>query len=492
MLTLWGTDQGVVYDTDTPDSSGSITQDDTVDESDVALVFASIDVAGGNYLRLKDGSPAVNVGNNDYLNNGTPDDLDDDIIMTDAAGKPRILNGTVDLGAYESGMAPQTIMFTSADAGVVGTDIELMATASSGLTPVSFAITQGDAFATLDVNGTTLSLIGAGTVTITATQVGNADYEEVTQTQDITVSKDTQTIMFTSDAVGAVSTDIELMATASSGLDVTFAITEVQDADGNVVTGVAADAVATLAVNGTTLSLMGIGEVVITATQAGNASYVAATQTQTITVSQGMQTIRFTSDAAGVISTDIELMATASSGLDVTFMITAETLPDGSAATTGEVATLSSTTLSLISAGKVTITATQAGNANYAMATQTQEIAVSAIPLTPQTITFMSTDAGNVGVPITLVATATSTLPVIFAITTQTRTTGTGGCSHLRYWYWCLDFGQSRRSYNHCHANWGRLRGYYLCGDHGDANHHGGQAGTDDRLYTCGHRRRRH
>ena len=415
-----GTDQGVVYMTS---GSANITQTGTVDVSDATLVFASTTAEDENYLRLKNGSPAVDAGNNDFVNNAIPP------IMTDAAGIPRILDGVVDLGAYESGL-PQTIMFTSDDTGVVGMDIELMATASSGLTPVTFEITEGDAFATLNDNGTTLSLIGVGTVTITATQVGDADYAMVTQTQDITVTKQTQTINFTSDAAGFVGTDIELMATASSGFPVTFEITGEFETDGT--TPATGGTVATLADGSTTLSLTGVGMVTITATQAGNANYVEATQTQTITVSQGTQTIRFTSDAAGVISTDIELVATASSGLTpVTFAIMAETLPDGSAATTGEVATLSSTTLSLISAGKVTITATQAGNVNYAMVTQTQEIAVSATPLTSQTITFTSTDTGNVGVPITLMATATSNLPIIFEITAQTRTSGTGDVATL-------------------------------------------------------------
>ena len=325
----------------------------------------------------------------------------------------------------------QTIEFRSPAVGTINTEIELAATASSGL-DVTFAVTNqsptsgsGDVV-TLAGNGTTLSLTGAGTATITATQAGNANYAAATQTQTITVSAiplTTQTIMFTSPTTGTVGTPITLVATATSMGTVTFAVTEVQDADGNVVTGANADDVVTL--SGSTLTLLAAGTVTVTASQAGGdiggTIYATATQTQVITIMPmvvvlpATQTIAFASPAVGTINTDIELAATASSGLDVTFAVTNQSPTSGS----GEVVTLASngTTLSLTGAGTATITATQAGNANYAAATQEQTITVSAIPLISQTIMFASPDTGTVGTPITLAAMATSTGAVTFAIT---------------------------------------------------------------------------
>ena len=317
----------------------------------------------------------------------------------------------------------QVIAFTSDDAGDVGTEIELTATGGASGLDVTFAINEefetdgttpatDGTVATLADDGTTLSLIGVGKVEITATQAGNASYAMTTKMQTITVSQGTQTIAFTSDDAGDVGTDIDLVATASSTLPVTFMITGEFETDGT--TPATARTVATLS-GGNNLTLVGVGKVEITATQAGNANYAATTETQTITVSQGTQTIAFTSDGVGTINTEIELAATASSGLAVTFAVTNQSPTSGS----GDVATLAGngTTLSLTGAGTATITATQAGNANYATTTQTQTITVSAIPLTTQTITFASPTAGTVGTPITLVATATSMGTVTFTVT---------------------------------------------------------------------------
>ena len=394
----------------------------TVNASNVAAVFASIMEAEENFLRLAVGSPAINAGNNDYLNNGTPANTNDDI-TTDLAGRPRILDGRVDIGAYESGLQPQTIMFTPTDAGAAGTEIVLEATASSGLL-VTFMITGGTGTATIADGTNTLRLTGIGTVEITATQAGNDDYAATTETQIITVSQGTQDITFTSDGAGTAGTDIDLVATASSGLDVTFMITGEFETDGT--TPATAGSVATLADDGTTLSLIGVGTVEITATQAGNTSYTAATETQTITVSQGTQTIAFTSDDEGTAGTDITLEATGgASGLPVTFAINEEFETDGTTpATDGTVATLADdgTTLSLIGVGKVEITATQAGNTSYAMATKMQTITVSQ---GTQVIAFTSDDAGDVGTDIDLVATASSGLDVTFMITGEFEMDGT-------------------------------------------------------------------
>ena len=159
------------------DAMTTRTETNTVTEADTAVVFASTTSTEENFLRLKEGSPAVNAGNNDYVNNA---------ITTDLAGAVRIQGRTVDLGAYESDIkGMQTIDFTLDSTGVAGTELALTATASSGLS-VSYA-SSNPAAAVVDTMGgsATLRLIAEGTATITASQSGNEDYlaaPNVTQT----------------------------------------------------------------------------------------------------------------------------------------------------------------------------------------------------------------------------------------------------------------------------------------------------------------------
>jgi hypothetical protein len=286
----------------------------------------------------------------------------------------------------------QTITFTglpsTATYGSAG-PYTLNATASSGLT-VTYSVT-GPA----SINGSTLTITGVGTVIVTASQAGNTNYSAAASVgQTITVSAASQTITFTglpSTASYGSAGPYTLDATASSGLTVTY-----------TVTGPAS-------INGSTLTITGVGMVVVTASQAGNTSYsAAASVSQTITVSAASQTITFTSlpnTATYGSAGPYTLNATASSGLAVTYTVTGPASINGS-------------TLTITGGGTVVVTASQAGNANYsAAASVSQTITVSAVG---QTITFTGLPStatfGSAG-PYKLNATASSGLAVTYSVT---------------------------------------------------------------------------
>ena len=300
----------------------------------------------------------------------------------------------------------QMITFTLADTGTVGAILDLTETASSGL-KVSYA-SSNEAVAAIGTgtNAGKLVLLMEGTATITASQSGNNTYATATPVERTILveaaGNQPQMITFTLADTGTVGESINLTATASSGLEVSFSSSASNIAE----------------VDGDTLMLLMEGTATITALQAGNSTYEAAANiTQTITVvaaGNQPQTITFTLADTGTVGANLNLTATASSGLEVSFSSSA---PDIAAIEEGR--------LVLKALGTATITASQAGNTAYAAAEDiTQTITVVAAGNQPQTIAFtLANTAGEVGGTINLTATTDAMgLFVGFLITTRPAT----------------------------------------------------------------------
>ena len=136
-------------------------------------------------MALLPGSPAIEAGSIDFIPSG---------VTTDQRGPdyPRIVNGTVDIGAFEfSGSADesQTISFSALANQTYGAaTVNLTATASSNL-PVSFAIISGPA----TISGSVLTITGAGNIVVEAFQDGNDVYAPAAVV-DQTLSVNTATL----------------------------------------------------------------------------------------------------------------------------------------------------------------------------------------------------------------------------------------------------------------------------------------------------------
>jgi len=254
-----------------------------------------------------------------------------------------------------STLLSQTITFGALGAQTLGTTPPpLSATATSGLT-VAFA---SNSPTVCTVSGVNITLIAVGTCAITASQAGNATYATATSvTQTFAVSLRSQTIAF-----GALGNQTlgtappPLSATPTSGLAVTFA----------------SNTTSVCTVSGVNITLVAAGICSITASQAGNATYAAATPvTQTFAVLAASQTIAFASLSGVQLGVaPFTAGATASSGLPVSF-----------ASTTPTVCTVSGNTVTIVAIGTCSITASQAGNATYTAATPvTQSFAVTVKP----------------------------------------------------------------------------------------------------------------
>jgi DNA-binding beta-propeller fold protein YncE len=302
----------------------------------------------------------------------------------------------------------QRITFEALPNKTYGDDaFALLATATSDL-PVSFSVLSGPAI----LDGNTLTLVGAGSVTLKAVQAGNDTYKAATDVvQTFNINKASQAITFEPLADKMESdTPFNLSAEASSGLPVTFSI----------VSGPA-----TLAAN--TLTLTGSGVVRVKATQAGDANYEPALEVfQSFNVTAA--TVKSNQRITFAVIEDktfgdasFALTAAASSGLPVTFSVIS-----GPAVVSGN-------TLLLTGAGTVTIQATQWGNEMYHAAATVKR--TFTVHQASQVITLAAlADKTSGDAPFRVSGLASSGLPLSFTVVSGPATidndmltiTGTG------------------------------------------------------------------
>lgn len=300
---------------------------------------------------------------------------------TFAAASPVIRSLTIN-------KANQAITFAGLSSATFGEgDVELEGTSDSGL-PLSYT-SSNTSVAT--ISGNVITIVGAGSSNITATQGGDAIYNAATPVvRALLVNKASQSISFDPlSAKGINDPPFTLTATASSTLDVTYSSSNTS--------------VAT--VSGNTVTLVGEGTTIITASQAGNTNYLAATPVDQILEVNGKeaQSITFASLPAKTFGdADFSLTATASSGLSVTYV-----------SSNTSVATISGTTVTIVGVGSTIITASQTGDATFNPANAVQQTLV--VNRADQTISFSALENKLLSSSsFELTATASSSLPVTY------------------------------------------------------------------------------
>ncbi len=281
----------------------------------------------------------------------------------------------------------QTITFNPITKAYLDPNFQLNAIASSGL-PISYYTSSNPAVATI-LSNNTVKINGVGTTTLTAYQNGNSSFQATSNTATLTVTKADQNILMATSANSKYGVeDFAIDAFASSGLAPTF--TSSNTAVATIVAG--------------KIHITGVGQTTITANQAGDALYNAASPANLIlVVSKGDQTITFPPLLAKAVGTpNFDPGATASSGLSVTYT-----------SSNTAVVEIDNNQIKVIGAGTATITASQAGNPNYNAATDvSREISIAN---TIQTILFPAIPVKTVGDPdFDPGATANTALPITY------------------------------------------------------------------------------
>ena len=198
--------------------------------------------------------------------------------------------------------ATQTISFTKpADQTFApGGTVALSATGGASGNPVVFT---SNSPSVCTVSGSTATIVAAGTCSITANQAGNANYcRRNAVTQTFAIGKALQTISFTKPADQTFSPGATVALTATGG------------ASGNPII-FTSNSPSVCTVSGSTATIVAAGTCSITANQAGNANYAAATPvTQTFAVGKAIQTISFTKPADQTFSPGATVALTATGG----------------------------------------------------------------------------------------------------------------------------------------------------------------------------------
>ena len=224
----------------------------------------------------------------------------------------------------------QTITFGSLSGKTYGAaPFTVSATASSGLSP-TFSIVSGPA----TISGSTVTLTGAGTVTVEANQAGNATYSAAAAVdQSFSAAKATATV-----SLGSLSPTYD--GTAKSATSTTTP------------TGLTVN----YTYNGSSTAPTAAGSYTVVGTISD--SNYQGTASGTLVIGKASQTVSFGALSGQSYGTaPFTVSASASSGLTPTYSIVSGP------------ATIAGNTVTLTGVGTVTVAASQSGNANYSAAT---------------------------------------------------------------------------------------------------------------------------
>lgn len=247
----------------------------------------------------------------------------------------------------------QTISFTLASpVSQDDADILLNATSSASL-PVSYASSNTSVATIVTSNGNYyLHLVGNGTVTITASQNGDATYNPATpvdQQLEVTPGKKTQTLSLNFTGTKTIG-DADFPVNASSDAGLT-----------NFTYSSSNPAVASIDATGM-VHIFAAGTTDIIVTEAGNSEYKTASITQTLTVNKAAQSISFSDFSGSSTYGDAPLSpGITSTGNAALLQVTSS----NTAVATVAKNALGQWEITLTGAGTADITASQPGDDNY-------------------------------------------------------------------------------------------------------------------------------
>ncbi len=280
------------------------------------------------------------------------------------------------------------------------------------LSPLFCSVAPGTAIVTM---------LSVGQCTLTANQAGNANYFPAQPVSKIVVISNTVTPQA---ITGFTSTTIPAGSTFAFVANATLTLIATGGASGNPIV-YASNSPAVCTVAGATVTMLTPGTCNLTANQAGNASFAAATQALAAFDTGIVQTITGFSPA-----TPIAFVANGTFTLSATGGASGSPVVFGSLSPNFCTVTPGTAIVTMLAAGTCTLTANQAAGNGFFPANQVPASVILSAALTPQAITNF-----NPATPITFAANSTFTLSatggasgnaVVFASTTPAVCTVSG------------------------------------------------------------------
>jgi Immunoglobulin domain/Immunoglobulin I-set domain len=248
---------------------------------------------------------------------------------------------------------------------------------------VTYAVVSGPA----TISGNTVTMTGTGPVMLSASQVASGSYTAATASTSFTVGVAGSTLVFAPIATQTYGNPpITVSASSASSGAITYA----------VVSGPAT-------ISGNTVTMTGVGTVVLSASQVASGNYAAATVDTNFTVSPEVPTLSFAPIAPQTYgNAPFTVSATSASSGAVTYAVVSGP------------ATIAGNTVTLTGAGPVVLSASQAASGNYAAATATANFTVS--PEVPTLVFAPIGQQTDGNPPFTVSATSASSGAVTYAV----------------------------------------------------------------------------
>ncbi|MDA9363964.1 gliding motility-associated C-terminal domain-containing protein [Flavobacteriaceae bacterium] len=219
------------------------------------------------------------------------------------------------------------------------------------------------------ISGDTVTIVGAGTTSITLTQASDANYNSATATITLTVNKATPSYTVTDVTKTyddpAFDIDSSMLVSSSTGT-LTFTVSDTS--------------VATL--TGTnTLNIQGAGSTIITAVQSATSNYESGTTSFTLSVDKNNAVILNNSSSAlsdvTLVFSDPSFAKTATSSSTGAFTFSSSDTDVIALSTTATTTTSKTVSHTIAGAGTSIITVSQAADANYNAATVSYTVTVT-------------------------------------------------------------------------------------------------------------------